>query len=98
MKTLICTARNHRVFVKDNGELNPEIEAVLTLSEKQIEYIGTGLVNVEKTETVRFAMSPESARKVAENLNTWADEADELEERLEVKPVEPVSNPYASGE
>jgi len=77
MKQIICTARNHRFIVDETGNLVPEIEAVLTLSEKHIEYLGAGLTSIEKTETVRFLMSSLTARNLAKQFTQWADEMDE---------------------
>ena len=77
MKQIICTARNQRFALDDDGGLIPEIEAVLTLSEKQVEYCWAGLTSIEKTETVRFLMAPETARAIATKFTEWADEIEE---------------------
>lgn len=87
MQELIVTARNIRVFLLDDKDakkpIRPEIEAVLTTLERKIEFIGAGLSNTEKTETIRFIMSPEAARTFAKSLEEWADEAEEKAEKIE---------------
>jgi hypothetical protein len=85
MEHLICTARNLRFSIDDEGGVVAEIEAVLTLSGRSIPNVGAGLTSVEKTTTVRFQMCPNTARTVAANLVSWADEADELESRITVE-------------
>lgn len=85
MQALICTARNISHIVRDDGEakkLESCIEAVLTTYEKEMDFVGGGIVNTERTKTTRFAMTPEGARNFAESLNRWADEADAESEAL----------------
>jgi hypothetical protein len=89
MEQLICTARNIRVFLCEEDEdkktspVRPEIEAVLTTMDRTIQFVGAGLSNTEQTKTIRFTMSPEGARKLAQSLNEWADEAEEKAEKIE---------------
>ena len=83
----MVTARNISHSIHDN-ELFPTIEAVLTVSDKSIEYVGGSLVNTEHTKTIRLEMSPDHARQFARNLGEWADDADEQKSRLTLAPEE----------
>ena len=84
MDQLICTSRNIRFFfdTKKDKLATPEIEAVLTVMDRTIEFVGTGIVNVEKTKSIRFIMNPEAARKLSDSLVEWADEAEEKAEKI----------------
>lgn len=83
MQELIVTARNIRVFLFDEeNTVRPEIEAVLTTMERSVQFVGAGLSNTEKTNTIRFLLTPESARKFATSLNEWADEAEDKAEKI----------------
>lgn len=91
MEQLIITARNIRVHLPDNDKervVEPEIEAVLTTMERSIEFVGASYANVEKMRTIRFTLNPEAARKFAQSLNEWAqdaeDKADEIKEALKL--------------
>lgn len=87
MKTLVCTSRNirHSIVVQDGEEkIDSEIEAVITLYGKSMQFVGHGLVNVDFTKTVRFRLSPRAAREFSDNLRAWADEAEEEGKRLEL--------------
>lgn len=86
MDHLLITARNIRYSVDPKtSEINTEIEAVLTVSSRGIEFIGGGYVNVDHLETLRFSMDIESARKFAENIISWVLDAEKELERLSVK-------------
>jgi hypothetical protein len=82
MKKLLATARNIRLIHNtEKDELQPEIEMVLTVYEKTAQFIGTGLANVEQVETIRIATTPDGARALAEALNEWADDAEDVSDR-----------------
>ena len=83
MSVLFSTARNIRHNLVE-GIIEPEIEAVLSVYEKHTEFVGAGLAQVERCETVRFTLEPKSARKFAERLNEWADEAEKEASSLKV--------------
>ena len=86
MEHLLITARNIRYSVDPKtSEINTEIEAVLTVSSRGIEFIGGGYVNVDKLKTLRFSMDIESARKFAENILSWTDDAEKEMDRLSFK-------------
>ena len=81
MKQLLTTARNLRLSLiedKDDIKFAPEIEVVLALMEREHEFYGADIKQVEKLETVRFAIKPDNARKLAEIIIEWADDADRL--------------------
>ena len=77
MEHLIVTARNLR-FLMDNKEKDfiPEIEVILTVVDKNIEFVGSSFASVEKTKTLRFTVNPEGARVFSKSLSDWADEAE----------------------
>lgn len=83
MQSLIATARNISHSIHDN-ELYSTIEAVLTVSDKQFQFVGASLVNAEFTKSIRFEMSPDDARRLSEKLLKWADDADSQHARLEL--------------
>lgn len=86
MRVLVSTARNIRhIWNDDEQRLASEIEAVLTVYGRHTDFVGAGLSSVEKCETIRFTMTPESARKLAERCTEWADEAERQSDRIEVK-------------
>lgn len=86
MRVLVSTARNIRhIWNDEDKKVAAEIEAVLTVYGRHIDFVGAGLSPVEKCETIRFTMTPESARKFAERFTEWADEAERQAERIEVK-------------
>jgi hypothetical protein len=73
---LIATARNIRHFyIEANGEIEPEIEAVLTTRGKHKEFLGPSMATAERLETIRFAMTVEAAEIFAGHLLEWAKEA-----------------------
>ena len=79
MKHLLATSRNQRLAYDDTeSQFEPEIELVLTLHDRELAFVGAGLVNVDRVETVRIGMSPDSARKLAASLMEWAAEANSL--------------------
>ena len=82
MQHLIATARNHRLaFDQTELEFEPEIELVLTLHDRELAFVGAGLVNVDQVNTVRIGISPDAARRLSASLTKWADEADDLADR-----------------
>ena len=98
VEQLICTARNIRIHIPvqdedaDRAPLESEIEAVLTVMDRTIEFAGSGLINMEKTRTIRFVMNVKAARKFAESLKEWADDAEkktaEINDALGLLPLE----------
>jgi uncharacterized SAM-dependent methyltransferase len=98
MEQLICTARNIRLHIPvqdkdaDRAPLEAEIEAVLTVMDRTIEFVGSGLINMEKTKTIRFVMNVKAARKFSESLLAWSDEAEkntaEINDALGLLPLE----------
>jgi cell division protein FtsX len=82
MKNLLATARNIRlIYNTEKDELQPEIEMVLTVYEKTAQFIGTGLAHVEQVETIRISTTFAGARALAEALNEWSDEAEDISDR-----------------
>ena len=75
MKQIVQVARNLRYSVNDD-RLVPEIELVITTIEPRYELSGTRMNAVDALETHRLFLAPESARMMAENLVSYADEAD----------------------
>lgn len=78
---LIATARNIRHSI-DGDDVESEIEAVLTVAERHAEFCGTDMVSTERLETIRFWLTPDAARKAADNLKEWAEVADSEADRI----------------
>ena len=83
MKELFSTARNIRHNLAE-GVIVPEIEAVLSVYERHVEFVGAGTAQIERCETLRFSLGPKVARKLAGHLMDWADEAEQQAARLSV--------------
>ena len=83
MKELFSTARNIRHNLVE-GVIVPEIEAVLSVYERHVEFVGAGTAQIERCETLRFSLGPKVARKLAGHLMDWADEAEQQAARLSV--------------
>lgn len=92
MKTVLASARNILFIVlQDTDKLEAEIEAVISVEEKNVQYLGDSLVRAPVVETLRFSMSPDAARRLADRFNDWADEAEEFAERITVAAAETLS-------
>lgn len=83
MNSLVATARNIRMFAVVNADgkpkFVPEIEAVLTVTEKEYEFVGANMVSVNKLKNIRFTMDIESAKVLLESLEEWVESAKEYE-------------------
>lgn len=84
MKSLLSCARNIRHWIVE-GKLLQEIEAVFTITDKVYQYVGGDLVGIETTETVRFSLTVDGARRMAKNLIEWADAAQDESTQLTLK-------------
>ena len=85
MDTLFMTARNIRHSIHE-GKVEPEIEAVLTSYRRDMKFVGGGgVASTERTVTTRLRLSPDAARKFAESLIAWADEAEKEAAMLTLK-------------
>jgi len=83
--TVARNIRHTMIETKEGKKTVPEIEAVLTTFDKAMEFHGGSMVNVERTNTIRFQMTTETARNFAENLHSWANEAEEQSESLVIE-------------
>lgn len=82
MRELIAVARNnyHRIV----GDLTETtIEAVLTVRNRKLEFLGGSLVPIDELETVRFGMTIEGAQLLADDLVKWIETAKEEKRRIE---------------
>ena len=87
MQYLIATSRNHcQLHNENDNTFEPAIEIILTLMDRHREFVGSSLVNVEKTSTVRVGVAPEQAREVAKQLIEWANQSEALSRRISLKP------------
>ncbi len=77
MDALCVTARNIRHHVID-GEICPEIEAILTVVGKIQKPDGS----IPEYRTVRLSLNPGAARQLAGSLREWADDAEKEAEAL----------------
>ena len=84
MKQLMTTARNIRHLISDE-KVATEIEVVLGLSERVAKPYDAGVIMVRECTTVRFTLSPDTARELATTLIEYADEADEQSAKLHLK-------------
>ncbi len=86
MGTLIAFARNIRHFIFQ-GRIFPEIELVLITATKTARFTDSGdaITPADTIETIRIRMHVAGARKLADDLKAWADEADRERERLTLK-------------
>ena len=84
MDSLVAMARNIRHSIVDDCA-EPSIELVLTTMERHSRIVGSQLLSVEECETIRFIVSPDGARKLAANLEEWADQAEFEAERITVE-------------
>ena len=87
MKQLITTSRNmwHMVY---GEKVRPEIEIVLGTSERVAKLQGSDIFMAEELETVRFSTSVEGLYKLAEQLQEFAVEAEELWSRMKLEEPE----------
>jgi hypothetical protein len=83
MKQLSTTARNIRHSVHEK-KIITEIEVVLGLSERVARIQGSDAFLSEEMETVRFSMTTNGARGLAEELVKFAEEGEAESDRLSV--------------
>ena len=77
MKEIVTTSANFYA-VRVGKKLAPEIEIGLVLSEPHYRPDHGGeMIKERRCETVRFAASPDTLRRMAEGLVKFANEADE---------------------
>jgi hypothetical protein len=89
MRELITDARNirHSVVTGSDGDGNAiitRIEAVLTVMTRKMQFSGSGLLQTEDLETVRFDMSIVSAKKLIKDIQQWVEDAEKEREILTV--------------
>lgn len=88
MSALFSDARNIRHSVIDNdGEksIQTTIEAVISLMTRKMSFSGTGIVQTEDLETVRFEMTISAAKKFIEHIEEWIETAEEEREMLSIQ-------------
>lgn len=89
MSVLFSDARNIRhSIIDDDGEqsIQTTIEAVISLMSRKMSFSGTGIVQTEDLETVRFDMSIAAAKKFVEHIEQWIETAEDEHEQLALKP------------
>ena len=87
MQYLIATSRNHcQLHNENDNTFEPPIEIILTLMDRHREFVGSSLVNVEETSTVRIGVAPDQARDLAKRLIEWADQSESLSRRITPQP------------
>ena len=80
MRQLACDARNIRHCVSGMEEdgspkVATLIEAVITVMTKEMEFSGTGMVQSEKLETLRFEMGLTGAKLLRDDIDKWIADA-----------------------
>jgi hypothetical protein len=76
MRAMISDARNIRhTIVNDDGEnkIQTTIEAVITVMTRKMQFSGSGLVQTEDLESMRFEMTISGARKLIEHMEGWIE-------------------------
>ncbi len=90
MSVLFSDARNirHSVVEDDDGKksIQTAIEAVISIMSRKTSFSGTGIVQTEELETVRFDMSISAAKKFVEHIEAWIETAEEEQDMLILKP------------
>ena len=76
MRQLAADARNIRHCIVD-GEIRTLIEAVITVMGKEMSFVGTGMVQQETLETLRFEMGLKGAKQLRDDIDGWIKEAEE---------------------
>ena len=71
-------------IVDDDGEqkIQTTIEAVITVMTRKMEFSGSGLVQTEDLESMRFEMTISAARKLIEHMESWIESAEQEHEQL----------------
>lgn len=85
MRAMISDARNIRhTIVDDDGEkkIQTTIEAVITVMTRKMAFSGSGLVQTEDLESMRFEMTISAARKLIEHMGGWIESAEQEHEQL----------------
>lgn len=82
MTALISTARN-LFFTRRDGRLEPAVEVLLLLNGSSYSVDSLGLpVRNNTLDSVRFIVTPESLRQMAESLLQYAEEAEKARAEL----------------
>ena len=79
MRQLTCDARNIRhSIVERDGEIKLEtfIEAILTVMTRKMQFSGSGLVQTEDLETMRFEMTVSGAKRLVKDIERWIEDAE----------------------
>lgn len=89
MSVLFSDARNirHSVVEDDDGKqsIQTTIEAVISLMDRKMSFSGTGIVQTEDLQTVRFEMTVSAAKKFVEHIEQWIETAEDERELLVLK-------------
>jgi len=75
MKEIVTTSANFHAVIR-SGNLAPEIEVGITISEPQYEMSLEGVSKSRKYETFRFSCNPETLRKMADGLHDFANDCE----------------------
>ena len=91
MSVLFSDARNirHSIVENEDGEksIQTTIEAVISIMSRKMSFSGTGIVQTEELETVRFDMTISAAKRLIEHVEAWIETAEEEQEMLSLKSV-----------
>ena len=75
MKEIVTTSANFHAVIRE-GNLTPEIEVGITVSEPQYEMSMEGVSRSRKYETFRFSSDPAVLRKIADGLHDFANDCE----------------------
>lgn len=79
MRSVVCDARNishHLINDEEGTTVETFIEAVITVMTRKMQFSGSGLLQTEELETLRFAMTIEGARTLVQHIERWIDDAE----------------------
>ena len=88
MKEPASLAANYYAYIDRAGKLHPQAEVALVLAEPQYRVdLGGDMIRERKTETTRFAASPDGLRQMAKRLEEFAEDLEtDFEKAIENQP------------
>ena len=85
MRSLVCDARNIRHCVverDDETKIETLIEAVFTVMTRKMQFSGSGLIQTEDLESMRFEMTVSGAKRLVEDIEKWIEDAESENRKL----------------
>jgi hypothetical protein len=81
---MISDSRNirHTIVDDDGKKIQTTIEAVITVMTRKMQFSGSGLVQTEDLESMRFEMTISAARRLIEHMEDWIESAEQEHDQL----------------